>query len=84
MRRLMLCGFAGLAVLLLAADDDKTGDSPETDAVVLNRVVRKAFQDEWAVVSLAREHSLKMGQTQPSPGDVLKFEGVRLPDAIPP
>jgi hypothetical protein len=76
----MSCGFAAVAVLLLAADDAKTMDA----AAALDRVVREAFQAEWTVVAVAREHSLKKGQTQPSPGDVLKFEGVELPNAIPP
>ncbi len=83
MHRLLSCGFVGLVVLLLAADDGKTSDAA-ADAAVEGRAVRKAFQDDWKVVSVARKQPLKKGQALPSLGDVMKFQGVRLLDATPP
>jgi hypothetical protein len=82
MQRLLSCGFAGVVVLLLAAGDGKTKDA--ADAAAEDRTVRKAFQDDWKVVSVAVKQPLKKGQTLPSLSDVLKFRGVTLPDAIPP
>ena len=83
MCRLLSCAFAGFALLCVAADDAKTNYAADA-ATTRDIAARKAFQHEWKVVSFVTARPMKKGQVLPLRGDVLKFEGVTLPNAIPP
>lgn len=74
MHRLLPIVFAGLGILLVAADRRKLPATVRAE----HQFRRAALRGDWKVSSVRLKQPLKEGQTLPSKGDELKFQGTAL------